>query len=228
MAATQSVSSIWSHFVWGGDSQKPRSPRLCASLSSEQQVLSGKDSSVLDGIHGRGSPNSLSCRRESCRDFSLFHCVSLFLMWQKCPGHIAWCVPADLIRTFIMLLVADKGVQNSGELRLASGHLTDCGRREARPAGGDCIAEGTSCYFFRSTNVVIGLSGWLGLFPPHHHVWMTFSFETENSSKHTNISTMWNVNSMLDSRVQCSRLHCNCKGNRIKTWLWISCAVLGI
>lgn len=83
MAATQSVSSIWSHFVWGEDSQKPRSPRLCASLSSEQQVLSGKDSSVLDGIHGRGSPNSSSCRRESCRDFSLFHCVSLFLMWQN-------------------------------------------------------------------------------------------------------------------------------------------------
>lgn len=83
MAVTQSVSSIWSHFVWGGDSQKPRSPRLCASLLSEQQVLSGKDSSVLDGIHGWGSPNSSSCRRESCRDFSLFHCVSLFLMWQN-------------------------------------------------------------------------------------------------------------------------------------------------
>lgn len=93
---------------------------------------------------------------------------------------------------------------------------------------GDCIGEDASCYFFRSTNVVIGLSGWLGLFPLHHHVWMTLSFGTENSSKHTNISTMWNVNSMLDSRVQCSRLHCNCKGNRIETWLWISCAVLGI
>lgn len=68
-----------------------------------------------------------------------------------------------------MLLVASKRVQNSGEMRLASGHLADCKFKAACPAEGDCISEDTSCYFFRSTNVGIGLSGWLGLFPLRHH-----------------------------------------------------------
>ena len=56
---------------------------------------------------------------------SLFHCVSVFNV-TECQGHITWCVPADLIGTLLMLLVASKRVQNSGEMRLASGHLVDC------------------------------------------------------------------------------------------------------
>lgn len=142
------------------------------------------------------------------------------------PYHLV--CPSWPYRTFLMLLVARKGSRSRGSWDWPLDTSLTAEWMAACPVEGDCIGEDTSCYFFRSTKVVIGLSGWLGLFPLHHHVWMTLSFRTENSSKHTNISTMWNVNSMLDSCVQCSRLHCNCKGNQIKTWLWISCAVLGI
>lgn len=58
---------------------------------------------------------------------SLSSIVSLVFNVTKCQGHITWCVPADLVGTLLlMLLVAIKRVQNSGEMRLASGHLTDC------------------------------------------------------------------------------------------------------
>lgn len=66
---------------------------------------------------------------------SLSSVVSLWFNVTKCQGHITWCVPADLIRTSLVLLVASKRVQNSGEMRLASGHLADC-KMEGGLSGG--------------------------------------------------------------------------------------------